>query len=253
MKLFVFGNNEIAWRVIQWLREQEESIVGLALHPPEKRRCGDEILRQSGADPAHVFDGARLHEPGTVEAIRRLGADLALSLMFGYILPKELLDVFPRGVVNLHPAYLPYNRGAYPNVWSIVEGTPAGVTLHYLDEGVDTGDVIARRAVPVASTDTGESLYRRLEQASVQLFRDTWPLIRTGQAPRMPQGGQGGTSHRLRDVESIDEIDLRRPYVAQDLINILRARTFPPYKGAYILVNGKRIYLRLQLDETESP
>ena len=151
-------------------------------------------------------------------------------------------------MVNLHPAYLPYNRGQYPNVWSIIEGTPAGVTLHYIDEGIDTGGIIARREVPVEPVDTGESLYRKLEATALELFRETWPLIKAGRAQCLPQDKQAGTYHRTRDIEAIDAIDQERDYKAGDLLNLLRARTFPPYKGAYFTADGKRVYLRLQLE-----
>ena len=168
--------------------------------------------------------------------------------MFGYLLKPEFLDRFPRGCINVHPGMLPYNRGAYPNVWSIIEGTPSGVTVHYIDEGIDTGDVISQREVPAGPTDTGESLYRRLEIAAVSLFADTWPEIAAGNAPRTPQSGDGpGTEHRVRDVETLDEIDLDAEYKAGKLIDVLRARTFPPYSGAYFMDNGEKIYMCLHL------
>jgi methionyl-tRNA formyltransferase len=150
--------------------------------------------------------------------------------------------------VNLHPGYLPFNRGAYPNVWSIVERTPAGATLHHVDDGIDTGDIVAQEKIEVLPTDTGESLYRRLEQACLRVFEGAWPLVREGKAPRTPQKG-AGTSHRVRDVEAIDEIRLDGSYRAADLLDILRARTFPPYTGAFIRVGGTRINLRVQLEK----
>jgi methionyl-tRNA formyltransferase len=99
--------------------------------------------------------------------------------------------------------------------------------------------------------DTGETLYRKLEQASIALFQETWPLVRTGKAPRIPQSPKPGTYHRTQDVDAIDKIEMERAYVARDLINILRARTFPPYQGAYFLANGKKINLRLHLEYGE--
>ena len=86
--------------------------------------------------------------------IKELGADVALSVFFGYILSPGFIDLFPQGVINLHPAYVPYNRGAFTNVWSIVDDTPAGATLHYIDTGVDTGDMIAQRRVSIEPVDT---------------------------------------------------------------------------------------------------
>ena len=97
----------------------------------------------------------------------------------------------------------------------------------------------------VEMTDTGGTLYRKLEVAALELFRRTWPSINAGNATRRPQDAESGSSHRTADVRAIDELDLGRMYRAEDLINILRARTFPPYPGAYFLHNGKKIYLRL--------
>ena len=152
----------------------------------------------------------------------------------------------------MHPSFLPYNRGQYPNVWSIVEGTPAGVSLHYVDEGIDTGPIIARKEVAVSMVDTGETLYRKLEQAMVELFREAWPKLKAGKAPRIQQGTENVTYHKTRDVEAIDNIELTQSYVARDLINILRARTFPPYRGAYFVHEGRRVYLKLSLEEEQA-
>jgi methionyl-tRNA formyltransferase len=247
MRILYLGNNWVGWQVLKWLKEQGEEIAGLVIHPPRKQKYAKEILRAAGLPAAKVFDGSRLAQPEVMAAIRKLAPDIGLSVLFDYILKPEFLSIFPQGVVNLHPAYLPYNRGQYPNVWSIIENTPAGVTLHYIDKGTDTGDIIARKEVAVEPVDTGETLYRKLERASVALFRETWPLVRSGKATRAPQGSEPGTCHRTKDVEAIDEIHLDETYVARDLINVLRARTFPPYPGAYFMHQGRRIYLRLQL------
>ena len=253
MRILFLGNNWVGWQVLQWLREQNEQIVGLVVHPSHKRKYGDEIMNSAQVSPAHIFDGSQLRQPEVLQAIEALRPDIGLSVLFGYILRPEFLDLFPAGVVNLHPAYLPYNPGAYPNVWSIVERTPAGVTLHYIDAGVDTGDIIAQRQVPIEPVDTGETLYRKLERACVELFKETWPLIRSGRAPRIPQDREEGTYHRTCDVERIDPIDLDRTYTARELIDVIRARTFPPYPGAYFIHQGRKVYLRLQLLYEEQP
>ena len=253
MRILFLGNNWVGWQVLKWLREQNEEIVGVVIHPPHKQKYVDEILTVADLPSRSVFDGSQLHRSEVMEAISKLGPDIGLSVLFDYLVKPEFIAMLRHGVVNLHPALLPYNRGQYPNVWSIVEGTPAGVTLHYIDEGVDTGDIIAQREVPVEPVDTGATLYRRLELASTELFKEMWTLIRAGVAPHLKQTLQGGTYHRTRDVQAIDEIDLERTYYARDLINILRARTFPPYRGAYFVVNGRRVYMRLQLDYDKEP
>ena len=247
MRILFLGNNWVGWQIVHWLREQDEQIVGLVTHPPHKRKYGDEIIRSAQVSLAHIFDGSQLRHPEVLETIKALRPDIGVSVMFGYILRPEFLELFPAGVINLHPAYLPYNRGAYPNVWSIVERTPAGVTLHYIDAGVDTGDIIAQRQVPIEPVDTGETLYRKLERVCVKLFKETWPLIRSGRAPRISQDKQEGTYHRTHDVERIDHIDLDRIYTARELTDIIRARTFPPYPGVYFIHQGRKVYLHIQL------
>jgi len=247
MRILLLGNNWVGWQVAQWLKKQNEQIVGLVIHPPQKRKYGEEIIRSAQLSPEYIFDGSQLRQPEVLEAIKVLQPDVGLSVFFGYILRPDFLDLFPAGVVNLHPAYLPYNRGAYPNIWSIVEGTPAGVTLHYIDAGVDTGDIVARRQVPIEPVDTGATLYRKLERMCVDLFKETWPLIRSGRVPRIPQDRQEGTYNRTRDVERIDHIDLDHTYTARELIDVIRARTFPSYPGAYFIHQGRKVYLRLQL------
>jgi len=248
VRVLFLGNNWVGWQVLRWLKDQGEEIAGLVLHPRQRQMFGDEISRSAGVDPKLIFDGSRLREAEVLGAIRALKPDIGVSVFFGYILRPDFLTLPPAGCINLHPSFLPYNRGAHPNVWSIIEGTPAGATLHYLDPGVDTGDIIAQRQVEVEPTDTAETLYRRLESACVELFTQAWPLVRAGKAPRISQNGAPGTSHRMQDVERIDEIDLQATFKAQELIDLIRARTFPPYPGAYFRSGGRKVYLRLQLE-----
>ena len=90
-------------------------------------------------------------------------------------------------------------------------------------------------------------LYRKLEIAGLRLFKKSWQLIRKGQAPRHKQFKKNGTVHRLEDTKQIDRIDLDRKFRARELIDIIRARTFPPHNGAYFVQDGRKIYLRLHL------
>ncbi len=251
MRILFLGNNWVGWQLVQWLKEQEEEIVGLVIHAAGRRKYGDEIINSSKVDPARIFDGSKLHRSETLEAIKSLRPEIGVSALFGYILRSPFIDMMSAGCVNIHPALLPYNRGAYPNVWSIIDGTPAGVTVHYIDEGVDTGDIIAQREIHVEPFDTGISLYHKLEQACVDLFKETWPMLRAGQVLRVAQEERAGTCHRMHDIVGIDEIDLDRRYSARELIDILRARTFPPYPGAYFRHEGRKIYMRLVFEQED--
>ena len=248
MRVFYMGNNWLGWKVLEWLVEQGEKVVGLAVHPPEKQKYGNELRTVADLPYDRVFDARRLKGEAVQSQVRDLNPDIGVSILFDYILEPSFLDIFDGEVINLHPAYLPYNRGQYPNVWSIVDGTPAGTTLHYIDPEIDTGDIIARKSVDVEPVDTGKTLYTKLEQASLELLKETWPAIASGSVSRVEQTKQEGTYHRTADVEEIDEIDLDEKYTARDLINILRARTFPPHESAYFEENGEKVYVRINLE-----
>lgn len=253
MRIIFFGNNWVGYQILKWLKTEGEDIVGMVLHPPDKCKFGEEMRAASGLSASVIFDATGLRSQETIRSIAELGADIGISAYFGYRISPELFRSMPKGCINVHPSFLPFNKGAYPNVWAIVEGTPAGATIHYIDEDFDTGDIIAQKEVEIESTDTGASLYHKLEEISLELFATTWPKIRAGTHERILQKKGDGTYHTLKDVDKIDEIDLDSQYSARELINLIRARTFPPYKGAYYTSSGRRIYLRLDLEDEESP
>jgi len=252
MRILYLGNNWLGLKALEWLKAQGAQIVGLVAHPEKTARYRDEILRASGLPESAIIDGSRLKRASVLESVAALKPDLGLSVLFGYIVRKPFLDLLPSGCINLHPAYLPYNRGKYPNVWSIVERTPAGVSLHYMNEGVDTGDIIARLKVPIDAADTGESLYHKLEQAGLELMRATWPSLQSGKVRRIPQRRGQGSFHLASDVDRIDELKLDQKRKVRDILDLLRARTFPPYSGAFFRDRGRKIQVRIQLIEEET-
>jgi methionyl-tRNA formyltransferase len=133
--------------------------------------------------------------------------DPAMVVIHGYrlILRRPVLDRLPDRIVNLHISYLPYNRGADPNLWSVLEDTPAGVSIHYVDEGVDTGDLIAQQRLEFGDDETLASSYAALQAALFELFREHWPAIRDGRCERRPQTGPG-TSHRTADRAAVEHL-----------------------------------------------
>ncbi len=132
-------------------------------------------------------------------------ADFLVSYGYRHIISEEVLNRFPRRAINLHISYLPWNRGADPNLWSFLEDSPKGVTIHYLDEGLDTGDILIQKRVDYAPEDTLQISYNRLKSAIEELFMSVWPDIRAGNQPSFPQP-PGGTSHRSRDRASFEHL-----------------------------------------------
>jgi methionyl-tRNA formyltransferase len=247
MRILFLANNWLGWQILKWLKDERETIVGVVMHPPENQKYGKEIISAAQLPSSRIFSGETLKDPEVLRNISRLKPDIGVSILFGYVLIDKFINIFTKGIINLHPSYLPYNRGVYPNVWSIIERTQAGVTLHYIDAGIDTGDIISQSKIEVEPIDTGITLYKKLEGAGLRLFKQNWPLISKGQAPRYQQLKMSGTDHSLKATQQIDRIDLEKKIRAGELIDIIRARTFPPHNGAYFVQDSRKIYMRLQL------
>ena len=114
-----------------------------------------------------------------------------------------MLDAFPSAAINLHISYLPWNKGADPNLWSIVEGSPKGVSIHYIDQGVDTGDIIVQEKIEFDyEQETLASSYVKLHEAIFALFKRHWSEIKSGSCPRKAQVGDGSL-HKVKDRQSI--------------------------------------------------
>lgn len=118
------------------------------------------------------------------------------------IIREPELTTYKDRIINLHISYLPWGRGADPNLWAWIDDEPHGVTLHYIDSGIDTGDIIAQRRVEMDADETLASSYTKLHEAAVGLFQDSWPELRNGRAARTPQRGPG-SFHRKNDRDKV--------------------------------------------------
>ena len=137
----------------------------------------------------------------TPRQLDELDASFLVSYGYRYILDQPTLDRFPDRAVNLHISLLPWNRGADPNFWSFLEGTPKGVSVHFLDAGIDTGDIIAQAEVSFdVERETLATSYALLQRRIQALFRSTWPDLHLHRYSRTQQSGPG-TSHRMKDKE----------------------------------------------------
>ncbi|WP_298820067.1 formyltransferase family protein [Chloroflexus sp.] len=141
-------------------------------------------------------------EPVDLALVMALSPDFIVSYGYRHIIKKDVLALYQNRAINLHISYLPWNRGADPNFWSFVEDTPKGVTIHYLDEGVDTGDIIAQRKVTFSETDTLRTSYDKLQAEIQALFKEHWLDIRSGSCNRHKQQGKG-TYHRMKDKTAL--------------------------------------------------
>lgn len=192
--------------------------------------------------PVRVFDS----EDSIVEKLNE-GVDLGVMAWWPKILKKPLLN-YPRlGFVNTHPSLLPYNRGKHYNFWALVEQVPFGVTLHCVDQGIDTGNIIAQSKLSYDWCDTGQTLYKKAQNAMVELFRKTYPLMRTGQFESTPQSKTIGSFHHSSELDLASRIELDQLYRASDLLNLIRARTFEGYPGCWFEIDGVRYEISVNI------
>lgn len=138
--------------------------------------------------PLYEPDPNKLNSDDFLDVIRRLKPDFIISGYYSKLFKKPLLSIPPRGCINIHPTGLPRYRGLSPYFTHMLFGENRNfITLHWLDPGVDTGDIIAQHSIEIKDDDTGYSNGHRLTEAGAKMFREYWPLIKADQAPRIKQ------------------------------------------------------------------
>jgi methionyl-tRNA formyltransferase len=181
-----------------------------------------------------------VNAPEVVSRIRALEPDFLFSAMFRQMIGRELLDAAKRGALNLHPSLLPKFRGRSPINWALVKGEPeTGVTLHYMVEKADRGDVVAQRAIAIGDDDTALTLHRKATDAARAMFREVYPELVAGTAPRVPQDHSRASYFGGRKPAD-GEIDWRSP--ARGIYDLVRAVTHP-YPGAFSWHRGRRLFV----------
>ncbi len=179
------------------------------------------------------------------------GFDLGILAWWPKILKSPLLDAGELGFLNTHPSLLPHNRGKHYNFWAIVEQAPFGVTIHQVDSGVDTGDIVAQATIEYDWCDTGETLYNKAQTAMIDLFCATYPALRKGKFNAKPQNASIGSFHRAAELEHASMIDLDAIYRARDLLNLLRARTFKGFPGCWFEESGQRYEISVKIKKLD--
>ena len=148
------------------------------------------------ADDCNVLE---TDAPISVAYLRTHSVDFVVSYRYRHIIKKDTIDYMKGHIINLHISLLPWNRGADPNLWSFLEDTPKGITVHYIDTGIDTGDIIVQQHIMFdLEHETLSTSYQKLNEKIIQLFSEYWRLITRGKIipKRQPPGG---TFHRSDD------------------------------------------------------
>ena len=225
-------------RVLSWLvQETDEEIVAVVSRPGEQ---GEAIRDVAFEHYLPLYQPPEnVNDPKFLDVLRALEPDVFISMYFGRLFSPDTLAVPRIGCVNMHPTLLPKYRGQGPTTWPIVHGeTETGQTIHWLDAGIDTGDMIAQRAIPLAPDDTGSTLNKKLVDLGVELFTETWPLISSGVAPRIVQDDSLAT-YSVAPKRKHARINWSKS--TREISNLCRA--FVDGKGAWARVGGKRLYV----------
>jgi methionyl-tRNA formyltransferase len=196
--------------------------------------------------------GDQFRQEEGVSLLREIEPDFLICVHFPYIVPKELLSIPVHGVLNLHPAYLPFNRGWHTPSWAIWDKTQYGATLHFMDEGLDTGDIVAQKGMSVRPDDTADKLYKRIFDLEYDLFKETWPLLMSGKYSRKPQALNRGTEHKKSDLSAIQQINLDERVGAGELIRRLKALTTNNVReAAYFTDNNIKYRIQINVQKEE--
>jgi methionyl-tRNA formyltransferase len=172
--------------------------------------------------------------------------DILILAWWPHLLKGDLLTVAPI-ILNTHPSYLPYGRGKDPNFWAIVEGRPFGVTIHHVNASIDGGDVAFQKEIPVSWEDNGRSLYERAINEMTSLFSKSLPQILYGEIPRQPQVAEAARIHFRRELEAASRLSLDETMTVRRLLNLLRARTFPPYPACRFTDGESEFEVRIEI------
>lgn len=235
------GTPEFALPSLNALHQSGHAILAVITQPDRPKGRGGRLAPPPAKVMAERF-GLPVLQPDTIKDpafighLRDLGPDVIVVVAFGRILPPEILDLPPRGCVNLHASLLPKYRGAAPIQWAIINGEPeTGITTIRMDPGMDTGDILLHERVSILPEDTAGSLSVRLAERGADLLLRTLKGIEAGDVVPIPQDHSAATMAPMLGKES-GEIDWARPAVM--IVN--RIRGLSPWPGTYTFYQDER-------------
>ena len=239
-RIVFFGTPSFAIPTLESLLQGQDEVVAVVTQPDREKGRGRKVI------PSPVKELALQHgttplQPGKVkeeafqEDIRGLQPELIVVVAYGQILPKSILKTPKYGAVNVHASLLPQYRGAAPIVWAILKGEKVtGVTTMLMDEGMDTGDILLQKEIPIEDDETGETLQQRLALLGAQLFMETLEKMKAGNIHPIPQDPSKATYAPPLKKED-GRIDWRKEAKEIDL----QVRAFDPWPGAFTELDGR--------------
>jgi methionyl-tRNA formyltransferase len=242
MRILFIGTGDIGMPALQALLKSEHEVVGVVTQPdkPVGRAQTIEpppIKKALAATKIRVLQPARIKDRQAIEEIHALTPDVIVVMAYGQILPSDILEIPKITCLNLHASLLPRWRGAAPIQAAIAAGDRnTGITVMYMNEGLDTGDILLQRAIDIEPTDTGGSLHDRLAKVAPETLLESLELLENGRAPRMPQHDALATyASKLKREDG--KIDWTNPADAIER----KIRAFDPWPGAFMKYDGQNL------------
>jgi len=234
MRIVFVGAGAIGVPTLQTLLKSEHEVVGIVTQTdkPVGRAQSMEptpIKKAMQGTALRILQPARIKDQQAVEEIRALKPDVIVVMAYGQILPLDVLEIPEIACLNLHASLLPRWRGAAPIQAAIAAGDQGtGITIMYMNEGLDTGDMLLQRKIDIRSDDTGGSLHDRLAQIAPEALLESLGMLAKGSAPRIPQDNNVATyAPKLKREDG--KIDWSQP--AETIERKIRA--FNPWPGAF--------------------
>ena len=200
MKVVFMGSGEIALPVLRWLAAAPGiELVGVVTQPDRPAGRGLQIkpgpIKQLATEHGiPTLQPAKVRVPEALEQIAAFHADILVVMAYGQILPQQLLDLPPLGAINLHASLLPRHRGAAPVHAAVLAGDAnSGVTVMWMDAGLDTGDILLAKECGIEADETAGSLHDKIAELAPAALGEALDLIRAGRAPRLKQNDASAT------------------------------------------------------------
>jgi methionyl-tRNA formyltransferase len=239
MRIVFIGTGEIGVPTLQALLKSEHELVGVVTQPDKpvgraQRVEAPPIKRTLGPTKIPILQPARIKERQAIEETQALKPDALVVMAYGQILPRVVLEIPQIACLNLHASLLPRWRGAAPIQAAIAAGDrETGITVMYMDEGLDTGDILLQRTIDIRPDDTGGSLHDRLAKIAPQALLESLKLLGKGRAPRVPQENALATL-----APKLNREHGRIVWSAPAEVIERKIRAFNPWPGAFTTISA---------------
>jgi methionyl-tRNA formyltransferase len=256
MRIVFIGTGEIGVPTLRALLNSEHEVVAVVTQPDkpigrEQRIEPPPIKKGIARTKIPILQPAKIKDPQAIEELRALKPDVIVVVAYGQILPRDVLEIPRLACLNLHASLLPRWRGAAPIQAAIAAGDcETGITAMYMDEGLDTGNILLQRSVEILPNDTGGSLHDRLAQIAPEALLECLRLLAAGNAPRISQDNARATyAPKLKREHG--QIDWSEPAEAIER----KIRAYHPWPGAFMKVDSQnlKIFSASVVDLTGKP